>query len=85
MYLGAKEALIETVFPEASFFHGEDGFGDVEHETVPDTSVIEKENAINAIYRIVMEVNHDYKFISKCFQLSISRNQRKYHSFAFHH
>ena len=60
VYLGSSEALIEESYPEETRYHGDDGFGDFNHEIEPNLNVIKKENAVNAIYRLVVEVS------SKC-------------------
>lgn len=52
VYIGAHESLI--AFKEYSVqFHGTDGFGDLEHDTQPDLSIVKVENAALAINTIL--------------------------------
>lgn len=41
---------------QKNWFHGKDGFGDVDHPSTPDLSQISSENAVNFMYRMVKEV-----------------------------
>lgn len=36
-------------------YHGYDGLGDMEHKNCPDLDIIQKKNAITAMYHLVME------------------------------
>ena len=38
-------------------YYGKDGFGDFEFETEPDLSLVQSENGVQAMHRIILEVN----------------------------
>lgn len=52
VYIGAHESLI-TSKEYSVQFHGIDGFGDLEHDTEPDLSLVKVEHAALALNRIV--------------------------------
>lgn len=54
IYQGGLEPLIPHG-QDYPLFHGEDGFGDLQYDTEPDISIIQKEPAIVATHRIVKE------------------------------
>ena len=56
VFRGAEEPLVHKYDGGGSYFHGKDGFNDVAFDVTPDVaSRVEKENAIDAIRRIVRE------------------------------
>lgn len=52
MYVGAHQHLIGPL-TKTPLFHGVDGFGDLEHDSEPDVSIVKKEHAAVAISNIV--------------------------------
>lgn len=60
VYIGAYESLIPNKEPPI-YFHGKDGFGDLEHDTEPDLSIVKEEHAGLALNRII---NNNPKSIS---------------------
>lgn len=47
---------------EKNFFHGINGFGDVNFPTTPDSNLIRTENAVSYMHRIVKEVRVEQLF-----------------------
>lgn len=55
MFRGAASSLIQN--PPTPMFHGVDGLGDVFKDD-PDMSMVQSENAVVALHRLVNEVPH---------------------------
>lgn len=60
VYIGAYDSLI-GVKNQPIYFHGKDGFGDLEHDKEPDLSIVKGEHAALALNNIV---NNNPKAIS---------------------
>ena len=51
IYKGATRPLVKPYVP-ATYFHGDDGLGDVPDVTAPDVTLIQKEHAVDALARL---------------------------------
>lgn len=60
VYIGAHEPLVAVTEPPIQF-HGTDGFGDLDHDTEPDISIVKTEHAAIAINNII---NNNPKAVS---------------------
>ena len=51
IYKGATRPLVKPYVP-ATYFHGDDGLGDVPDVTAPDVTLIQEEHAVDALARL---------------------------------
>jgi len=53
VYRGVDRPLIGATSQNASYYHGQDGLGDVPDQNAPDLSYIQSEHAVLAMIRLV--------------------------------
>ncbi|XP_055845448.1 nucleoside hydrolase-like isoform X2 [Episyrphus balteatus] len=63
IYRGCSNAILKPQHVREHFFHGKDGFGDVEHSYEVDMNRIEKTHAVNAMYELASKYPKKVSFI----------------------